>query len=617
MISALRRKLGGDKDDCTSSPIPSGIQRVDQELQKRFARGIQYNMKIVIRGDRNVGKSCLLRRLQGLPFLEDYVPTEEIQVASVHWNYKATDDVVKVDVWDVVDSSTKKRLKNGKLKLSNASGKQLNESGILYVKQWEEVACDARFVDVYKGAHGAILMLDITKPWSWDYVQNEIEAVPSHLPILILANRRDMGHHREITDDQIYDFVENFNTSNPSPGGFPRVRWTSSSMRNSFGLRFVYLFFNMPFLYLQRETLQRQLETNTEEIRCSDVELDCYHEIPDANYDSFMNAITQRRRRAAEVTGASALCGSPGSTDRQPIGGGRPIPGQILPMRTESLPHSPSSPTCHHGQSSSNSESSSSELTVSPMKRSTLPQRELPNALSIAPLCNGSDDECSNGMVRMTEDDFEADDELKEKMSRLATETSSRDLSYSMLLPNTPFAYKVKMGECNINSSDDQCCSPEKEQSDEPNISTQLDRDVSSVVATSACTSASEFNVWLADDDVLSLTEQKKYALPDGQSSEEEMGMKPLSSQSCSHSIDVTSTSIRDSEIVRSPINEEKKKKKKKPSGGKLAGKKKTRNVTLSDQANGGLGSNERISKNMNVLDEFFEGTKLAGYDPL
>jgi hypothetical protein len=65
MFSALK-KLAHRSPEAPSPSTPGGVgvNAMNVALQKKFARGVNYNLKLVIKGDRNTGKSCLLRRLQ-------------------------------------------------------------------------------------------------------------------------------------------------------------------------------------------------------------------------------------------------------------------------------------------------------------------------------------------------------------------------------------------------------------------------------------------------------------------------------------------------------------------------------------------------------------------------
>lgn len=78
----------------------------------------------------------------------------------------------------------------------------------------------------------------MTKLWTFEYVQREIKKVPSGLPVLVLANHRDMGHHRVVTADQVQgmidSIVEEDREFGRSRGG---IRYAEASMRNGFGLR--------------------------------------------------------------------------------------------------------------------------------------------------------------------------------------------------------------------------------------------------------------------------------------------------------------------------------------------------------------------------------------------
>jgi len=190
---------------------------------------------------------------------------------------------VQVEVWDVVDKGKKRPPPEGlKLSLENAA---------------PEVALDAEFVDVYKGANGVLMVLDMTKAWTFDYVQRELPRVPGHVPVLVLANRYknfcttfsnakcvcvsrcDMQHHRTVSGDVVVAFAEGL--ERPAP-----VRYAETSMRNGFGLRYLHKFLNVPFLQLQKVSLLQQVATNERETALTLSELDLYQETnTDNSYD--------------------------------------------------------------------------------------------------------------------------------------------------------------------------------------------------------------------------------------------------------------------------------------------------------------------------------------------
>lgn len=288
-------------------------------------------MKIIIKGDRNVGKSCLFHRLQGQKFIEEYIPTEEIRVASIQWNYKATDDVVKVEVWDVVDRGRRRRKLDG-LKMEN------NKTPLDNISM-EEPALDAEFLDVYKGTNGVIIMMDITKTWTFDYVQRELPKIPGHIPVIVLGNHCDMSHHRSVTSDHVTYFIDSLSDRSA------QVRYAESSMRNGFGLKLLHKFFNLPFLQLQRETLLKQLDTNEEETQLTVQELDLFQESDDADYDKFLDNLVNRRRAIADSSSTAAVL-VPNVTSS--LSGGRHVGGSSssgMPNATAEMRRSVSMPT--------------------------------------------------------------------------------------------------------------------------------------------------------------------------------------------------------------------------------------------------------------------------------
>ncbi|CAI2735205.1 unnamed protein product [Schistosoma spindalis] len=287
---SLARKWWDKNESTTKRYSSADIQPIGEYLQEKFSHGVDYNMKIVIRGDRNVGKSALLSRLKGERFKEEYIPSYEIQLANIHWNHQNSQSVIKVEVWDVVDKGKPRSSASKGLKFFNKLTKGQPVINIGGQAGNIEPCLDASFINVYKGAHGVILMMDMTKSSTFEYVCRELVQIPPKLPILIMSNFHDIQEQRKITEKQVQMFLNdsimqlnqynvtsdekvnelsrNIHVQNSSSNPIRSipVQYCESSMKTGLGLMYVYKFLNIPFLCLQRDVLQYQLKRNYNEM---------------------------------------------------------------------------------------------------------------------------------------------------------------------------------------------------------------------------------------------------------------------------------------------------------------------------------------------------------------
>lgn len=283
--SLQRQQSNGPKVERT-------IQRMDKAIRKRVRGGITYNMKIIIRGEKGTGKTSLFHRLKGEPIPSEHESTPQLQSATINWNFRAdSEENVKCEVWDVVDRGFNPLADGSDGSGANGAdgaahnanpfelGSLQSNSNFASVRASAAVAAsiagasgangshtvatvDASTVDVYHETHGAIFLLDVTKWHTLEYVRQQLEKVPVHIPTLVLGNFRDCGNQRKIFKEDIQDLLYGNNDRSRQQQQLRRpheLLYFECSLLNCYGLKSLHQYFGIPFLQLKLATIRQQM----------------------------------------------------------------------------------------------------------------------------------------------------------------------------------------------------------------------------------------------------------------------------------------------------------------------------------------------------------------------
>ena len=224
-----------------------GIVRMNNIVKRRFQSGVDYNMKVIIRGDRATGKSNLFRRLQGMHFQSEHIITPEIAVGTLNWQSHSESNgeggdvggIVKVDVWDIVDRAP---VFEDQWKLEKDQSNR-NKIGPL----------DASSIDIYRDSHAVIFMVNPFSRDSLDYVEGLIASIPAHIIILIILNFSDLlgkdSSRIKVTFEDISHLLEKFRSNERN------IYALKTSLLTGQGLDLVTEFLFLPFYRVQQESL--------------------------------------------------------------------------------------------------------------------------------------------------------------------------------------------------------------------------------------------------------------------------------------------------------------------------------------------------------------------------
>lgn len=195
-----------------------------------------------------------------------------------------TDDVIKVEVWDVVDQ--------GITTSSHGDSPNAMVDGVSLPASAEPPAratsvADAEAVDVYRHCNGVIMLFDVTKARTTEYLGRQLAEVPKELPVLILGNFADKIFDQDNVDFHRRRFLsirganregvpsEDSRSSDNAPlhfmlGSLTQPNCPHNPQRGL--IPAVMKFFELPFLQLQRGLLEARLKINEEQMRRAQTE---------------------------------------------------------------------------------------------------------------------------------------------------------------------------------------------------------------------------------------------------------------------------------------------------------------------------------------------------------